>query len=125
MLGSLRVVWVTALLVLVPIGCRTPQGPPKQVVEEIAGTLFERAARGERVPVNIPFTGEGQATPKLLKNEVSVLTPAFVDGAEVYQYDVRLSYLNRIQQMEHATFKLTILKKDGVWLPGFDDRRSK
>ena len=96
------------------------------VAKRAAEALFERAVRGEPVPVAIPFTGQGPATPKLLKTEVNAHTPGVgPDGAELYQYDARLTYLNRIQQMETASFRFGFVKKDGVWMPWYPPPRAK
>jgi hypothetical protein len=112
-----------ALAVLFPLAisaCRPSQGPPLEVVRQVVQSTFERAARGEPVPVKIPFTGEGPATPKLLQSEINPLTPGVdEDGAELYHYDVRLTYLNRIRQMENASYRFGFVKKDGVWMPWY------
>ena len=114
---------LAALVVLA--ACRPSKGPPVEVVRQAAETLFEKAARGEQVPVRIPFTGQGQATPKLLKTEVNPLTSETgEDGARLYHYDVRLTYMNRIQQLEHASIRFGFIKtKEGVWLPWFPSRK--
>lgn len=114
-------------LVMLAAGCRPSQGPPLEAVKQSAEVLFERAAKGEPVPVNIPFTGEGQALPKLLRTEVNPLTPGVGDdGAQLFHYDVRLTYMNRIQQMEHTTFRFGFLKtKEGVWMPYYPSLQKK
>ena len=106
-------------------GCRPAQGPPVDVVKQAAEVLFNRAAKGEKVPVNIPFTGEGQAAPKLLRTEVNPLTPGMrEDGAQLFHYDVRLTYMNRIQQMENASFRFGFIKtKEGIWMPWFPTKK--
>jgi len=114
------------LVALAAAACRPAQGPPVAVVRQVAESMFERAARGEPVPVKIPFTGEGPAAPKLLKTEVNPLTPGVgEDGAELYHYDVRLTYMNRIAQMENANFRFGFVKKDGVWMPWLPTARPK
>lgn len=117
--------WIAILLAAGAVGCRPSQAPPVEVVKQSAEVLFHRAAKREPVPVNIPFTGEGQAAPKLLQTEVNPLTPGVgEDGAQLYHYDVRLTYMNRIQQMEHASFRFGFVKtKDGVWMPWFPAKK--
>jgi hypothetical protein len=117
---------MAVLLVVVAAACRPSKGPPPEIARQVAETIFERAAKGGEVPVNIPFTGQGPATPKLLKTEVNPLTPGVgEDGSEIYHYDVKLTYLNRIQQMEHANFRFGFVKKDGVWMPWYPKGRPK
>jgi hypothetical protein len=113
--------WIAIALVAGAVGCRSSQAPSVEVVKQSAEMLFNRAAKGGDVPVNIPFTGEGQATPKLLRTEVNPLTPGTTeDGAQLFHYDVRLTYMNRIQQMENASFRFGFVKtKEGVWMPWF------
>lgn len=116
---------ITVAVALLAAGCRPSQAPPVEVVKQSAQVLFERAAKGEPVPVNIPFSGEGQAIPKLLQTEINPLTPGTgEDGAQLFHYDVRLTYLNRIQQMEHAAFRFGYVKtKEGVWMPWFPTKK--
>jgi hypothetical protein len=116
-----------AAVVLLVSACRPSKGPALEVVKQVAESLFAKAARGEPVPVNIPFTGQGPATPRLLKTEVNPLTPGVAaDGGELYHYDVRLTYMNRIQQMENATFRFGFVKtKDGVWMPWYPSIQQK
>jgi hypothetical protein len=113
-----------AAWLLLAVGCRPSRGPAPAVVKQVAESLFEKAARGEPVPVNIPFTGQGPATPRLLKTEINPLTPGLgEDGAQLYHYDVRLTYINRIQQMENAAFRFGFVKtRDGVWMPWYPSR---
>ncbi len=109
-----------AIMGLALAGCRPAAGPPLDVVRQHAEVLFERAVKGEKVPVPIRFTGEGPDTPRLLKTEVGRLTTGIgPEGAEVYQYDVRLTYMNRIRQMENAAFRFAFVKKNGVWTPWY------
>ena len=117
--------WIAIALVAGAVGCRPSQGPSVEVVKGSAEMLFNRAAKGEKVPVNIPFTGEGQAIPKLLRTEVNPLTPGTSeDGGQLFHYDVRLTYMNRIQQMENANFRFGFIKtKDGIWMPWFPTKR--
>ena len=106
--------------------CRPAAGPPVDVARQHAEVLFERAAKGETVPAPIQFTGEGPDTPRLLKAEVNPLTTGIGEGGvEVFQYDVRLTYMNRIRQMENATFRFGFVKKDGVWTPWYPSRPAK
>jgi hypothetical protein len=108
-----------AATIILLAGCQPRPGPPREAVQDIARTLFERAARGESVPVNIPFTGQGPHTPRLTDTEVLPLRPAYVEGREVYNFNVRLTYLNRIAQLEHAEFVVRLQQEDGAWQTSF------
>jgi len=110
------------LAALVLAACAEPEGPPVDVVRQIAESLFERAARGEALAgVNIPFTGQGPATPKLTRTEVLTRRPTIRKEMQLYEYDVKLTYLNRIAQLENATIRVRIRKKDNVWMSSFAD----
>ena len=113
------------LLALYLTACQSPSGPPDQVVRQIAQTLFDRAARGEDVPVSIPFTGQGPSAPRLLKTDISQRRPIAYQGSHFFEYEVRLTYLNRIQQMEHAVIRIRFERREDpatrsvVWQPSF------
>ena len=106
-------------LALLGGGCRSASGPPRETVEGIARNLFERAVKGEDVPVKIPLTGQGRAAPKLVQVEVLPRPLAYVEGREVFEYNVRLGYLNRIEQLESATFLVRVEQREGVWQASF------
>jgi hypothetical protein len=116
-----------AVLFVLAAACRPSKGPAPEVVKQVAQSLFEKAARGEPIPVKIPFTGQGPATPRLLKTEINPLTPGVgEDGAELYHYDVRMTYMNRIQQMENTSFRFGFVKtKEGVWMPWYPPQQQK
>ena len=94
------------------LGCRAA-GPPADLVKKTAESLFERAARGEPVSVSIPFTGQGATTPKLLRSDIVAKRQV----GDVFECDVRLSYLNRIQQMEDASITIRFQRSGGEWAP--------
>jgi hypothetical protein len=100
-------------------GCGSSEGPPKGAIERVARSLFERAARGEEVPVPIPFTGEGPATPRLTATEVISKKLAPRRGTEYWECEVRLTYLNKIEQLETATIRILFAHRGELWQPAF------
>src|SRR5262249_20643662 len=100
------------LAVTVAAGCRTSSGPPAEDVKKAAEALFERAARGETVS-GIQFTAQGPDTPRLIASEIRARHKT---SADPIQCEVRLTYLNRIRQMEWGNVTLTFEKKDGRWV---------
>ena len=95
-------------------GCQRYAGPSAEEVKKGAESLFERAARGEAVP-GIRFTAEGTATPRLLNIEITARRRIAGQGGETYEYEVRLTYLNRIQQMEWSTVTVRLSKGPKGW----------
>lgn len=95
------------------MGCRPATGPPAETVKKEAEALFERAVQGEAVP-GIHFTGQGSALPKLIETEIKARRRIAQDP-ERFEYEVRLTYLNRIQQMEWGTVTITFERKGGKW----------
>jgi hypothetical protein len=108
-------------LLLLGAGCRTAAGPPRETVEGIARNLFERAVKGEDLPVKIPLTGQGRAAPKLVRVDVRPGPQASVEGRKVFDYNVRLEYLNRIEQLESAAFLVRLEQREGVWQASFPE----
>ena len=106
-------------LALLGGGCRSASGPPRETVEGIARNLFERAVKGEDVPIKIPLTGQGRTAPRLVQVEVLRRPRAYVEGREVFECNVRLGYLNRIEQLESATFLVRVEQREGVWQTSF------
>ena len=94
--------------------CRSSGGPSAEEVKKGAESLFERAARGEAVPA-IRFTGEGTAMPRLLNTEITARHRVANQPADTYEYEVRLTYLNRIQQMEWSTVTVRLSKGPKGW----------
>ena len=101
--------------------CRSAD-PPPEAVKRSAEVLFERAAKGERVPAAIPFTGQGTAAPKLTRSEIVARRKLARGNDEAFEYDVRLTYLNRIEQMEQGMVTIRFEKREGVWLPTYVNR---
>lgn len=101
---------VLILLIGVLAGCRASSGPPAEEVKKAAAELFARAARGEAVP-EIHFTGDGTVTPRLIASEIRARHRV----GEAFEYDVRLTYLNRIRQMEWATVTVRFERQAGKW----------
>ena len=95
-------------------GCRSSAGPSSEAVKKAAESLFDRAARGEAI-LGIRFTGEGTATPRLLNSEITARRRIAGQGVDTYEYEVRLTYLNRIQQMEWSTVTLRLTKGAKGW----------
>jgi hypothetical protein len=116
-----RIAGAGLLLLLLGGGCRSASGPPRETVEGIARNLFERAVKGEDVQVRIPLTGQGRAAPKLVEVEVRPRSSANVEGREVFEYNVRLEYLNRIEQLESAAFLVRLEQRDGAWQTSFPE----
>jgi len=99
------------------MGCGTAGGPPAEVVEKAAQALFERAARGETAA--IPFTGQGPSAPRLLSSELTARREVPGSSGLQYECDVRLNYLNRIQQMEIAVVTIRFERRGENWRPLF------
>ena len=114
---SLRGVVIWILLATALAGCRIRVGPSAEVVKKEAEALFEKAARGEAAPANIPFTGGGKSIPKLLSTEITAGRQIASRGGEYFEYDVRLSYLNRIRQQEWATVRIRFQRRGRNWEP--------
>lgn len=112
-------------LVVTLAGCRASGGPPAEAVKQVAESLFERAARGESVPVPIPFTGQGTATPKLTKTDIVAHRRVAEARGNIFEYDVRLTYLNRIEQLEQANFTIRFRRRDEIWRPSFSAQPSR
>ena len=113
---SRRQLLVAAVAALV--GCRPAAGPSSEAVKKVAESLFERAARGEQVE-GIHFTGQGSATPKLIASEIRARRR--ISQPEAYEYEVRLTYLNRIQQMEWATVAIRFEQRGNGWEPSLPE----
>jgi len=107
--------WVGAILWLA--ACEVSVGPSAEEVQKAAATMFQQAARGEKVPIPIPFTGLGPAAPKLLSSHITTRRQLASRGGEFFEYEVRLEYLNRIQQMESATVTVRFEQRGGRWEP--------
>ena len=99
------------VMLVVMAACRASSGPPAEQVKKEAEAIFERAARGERV-AGIPFTAEGQETPRLIASEIRARRRISGDR---FEYEVRLTYLNRIRQMEWGNVTMTFEKKGEQW----------
>ena len=104
--------FVLFLVALVLAGCRSQVGPPADAVKKAAEALFERAARGENV-AGIQFTAQGTAAPKLISVEIRARRRA--PGTEAFEYEVRMTYLNRIRQMEWATVPIRFQRRGERW----------
>ncbi len=102
------------LAALALAGCRGSSGPPAEAVRKAAEALFERAVSGENVP-GIRFTALGTAAPKLLSTEIRARHR--LPGTEAFEYEVRLTYLNRIRQMEWATISIRFERRGDRWDP--------
>ena len=106
-----------ALLLLASLAaCRKPEGPSPEVVKKAAESQFERAARGEDVPA-IHFTGQGTGIPKLISSDIR----ARRRSGEAFEYEVRLTYLNRIQQMEWVTVTVRFERRGEGWEASFPE----
>lgn len=105
---------VLILAVAVLVGCRGPAGPSAEVVRKAAESLFEQAAHGEAIP-EIAFTAQGPATPKLISSEIRSRRRIAQQGGDGFEYEVRLTYLNRIQQMEWGTVRIQFERKGDRW----------
>ena len=116
-----RIAGAGVALLLLGGGCRSASGPSRETVEGIARRLFERTLKGEDVPVKIQLTGQGTKAPKLVQLEVRPRARAYVEGREVFDYSVRLEYLNRIEQLESATFLVRLEQRDGAWQTSFPE----
>jgi hypothetical protein len=101
------------VMFVVLAACRTSSGPPAEQVKKAAEALFERAARGERV-AGIQFTAEGPDAPRLIASDIRARRKVSTDR---FEYEVRLTYLNRIRQMEWGNVTLTFEEKGGRWVP--------
>ncbi len=101
-----------SVMVVVLAACHTSSGPPAEQVKKAAEAMFERAARGEPVS-GIQFTAQGPETPRLIASEIRARRKI---SADRFEYEVRLTYLNRIRQMEWGNITLTFDKKDGRWM---------
>ena len=77
--------------------------------ERVGSPLSER---GENV-AGIQFTAQGTAAPKLISVEIRARRR--VAGMEAFEYEVRLTYLNRIQQMEWATLPIRFERRGDRW----------
>jgi len=104
--------FVLFLAAIALAGCRSQPGPQAEMVKKAAEALFERAAKGEDVS-GIQFTAQGTATPKLISTEIRARRR--IPGTEAFEYEVRLTYLNRIQQMEWATIPIRFEQRGGRW----------
>ena len=104
--------FVLLLAAVALVGCRNQPGPPAEMVKKAAEALFERAAKGENVP-GIQFTAQGMAAPKLISTEIRARRR--LPGTEAFEYEVRLTYLNRIQQMEWATIPIRFERRGDRW----------
>ncbi|MBI3695141.1 MAG: hypothetical protein HY238_09935 [Acidobacteria bacterium] len=105
---------VLFLVAIALAGCRSQSGPPAETVRKAGEALFERAAKGESVP-GIQFTAQGTAIPKLISTEIRARRR--VPSTDAYEYDVRLTYLNRIQQMEWASIPIRFERRGDRWEP--------
>ncbi len=98
------------LLAVALAGCRNADAPAADMVKRAAESLFERAVRGESVS-GIQFTGGGTATPRLISSEIRARRRA----GSGFEYEVRLTYLDRIQQMEWATVTVLFERRGKGW----------
>ena len=103
------------LVVVVIAACRSSAGPPAEEVKKAAEALFERAARGETV-AGIQFTAQGTAAPRLIASEIRARRKVSGQESERFEYEVRLTYLNRIQQMEWGNVTVRFERRGDSWV---------